>query len=194
MGRHPSGISKPKASQMVIWSPTNGVMNLRCPSCSMQRMVCISSSMDAIDGKAFASSGFVSRICLMYDARISATKQMNILPCLDDSVHTRRRSSPRGPFCSMKVFSCSSRIPYRLFASIGSRSRPRVLLAKNPLVSVAFLTASLSTSKERTLPLFQKAIFMKLFSFLKVSRSSLGTGFPASKTAWTTSVCVVMAI
>ena len=147
-----------------------------------------------MDGKAFVSSGLVSRICLMYEASISATKQMNILPCLEDSVQTLMRSSPRGPFCSMKVFSCSSRIPYRLFASIGSRLRPRVLLAKKPLVSVAFLTASLSTSKERTLPLFQKAIFMKLFSFLKASRSSLGTGFPASYTAWTTSVCVVMAI
>ena len=102
----------------------------------MQRMVCIPSRMAAIDGKAFVSSGLVPRMCLMYDASIRATKQMNILPCLEDSVHTLSRSSPKGPFCNMKVFSCSSRIPYRLFASMGSRSRPRVLLAKKPLVSV----------------------------------------------------------
>ena len=41
----------------------------------MQRMVFIPSRMAAIDGKAFVSSGFVPRMCLMYDASIRATKQ-----------------------------------------------------------------------------------------------------------------------
>ena len=110
-------------------SPTKGVMNFRWPSCSMQWMVCISSRIAAIDGNDLDSSGLVSRICLIYDARIRATKQMNILPCLEDSVHTLKRSSSSGPFCSITVFSGSSPIPYRLLAYIGSRSSPKVLLA-----------------------------------------------------------------
>lgn len=60
------------------------------------------------------SSSLVSRICRTYEASISATKQMNIRPCFEASAHTLNLSSPKGIFCSMKVFSCSSRIPYRL--------------------------------------------------------------------------------
>lgn len=74
-----------------------GVMNFQWPLCSMQRMVCIPSRIAAIDRTDLDSSGLVSRICLIYDARIRATKQMNIMLCLDDSEPTPRRSSPSVP-------------------------------------------------------------------------------------------------
>ena len=54
------------------------------------------------------------------------------------------------------------------------------LAGKEAACERGFLDCIPVNLKERTLPLFQKAIFIKLFSFLKVSRSSLGTGSPAS--------------
>ena len=60
--------------------------------------------MADIDGNALASSGLESRMRLMYDANIRTTKQMNILPCLEDSVHTLSRSSPRVRIIESQAF------------------------------------------------------------------------------------------
>lgn len=58
----PSGVSKPKALQMSFWAPTNGVMNLARPLCSMQRIARFSSRISWVEENCFLSP-VVFQIC-----------------------------------------------------------------------------------------------------------------------------------
>lgn len=131
-GALPVGISKPKALQISTCPPTKGVISFILPRCSMHRMVRVSASSDSVDPNLERRRSFASQTDRTYDARMRPMKQMNILPCFDDSDQQRVRSCPDGPFWSWRHFparhafrSCplpqAASCRHRLSSTLGTR-------------------------------------------------------------------------